>query len=233
MTFDKPMIHNLAAEMLWRTAETVGVPEANRLVLESEGAFLLEQDYAEDLWQAFPVRSLPDAEARAVLSAVAAEAYTYARDEENMQGSIYLEDRDAGRSPSAAGIDCAGLAIVPTCVYTSPAERLGRLCLRHPLPAVVFAPRAPYGPLIEVADTETALGFAMPMFLMVTGVHAIDAASVVLMGYFMIPAPSHQHGALWDRVIQNSQRVTEAMHFGGDLKISFTWPEDEAGDEPE
>lgn len=209
MTFDPSMIHNLAAEMFWRTAEAVGVPEANRLVLESEGAILMAQDYAEDLWQAFPVRSLPEAEARAVLNAVAAEAHACARDEENIQGSIYLEDRDTGRSPSAAAIDCAPLAIVPTCAYTSSVERLGRLCLRHPLPAVVFAPRAPHGTLIEVADTETALGFAMPMFLIVTGSHQIDAS-------------------LWDRDIQNSQRVTEAIHFGGDLEVTFTWPDQEA-----
>ena len=171
------------------------------------------------------MRSLPEAEARDVLNAVAAEAYAYARDEENMQGSIYLEDRDTGRSPSAAAIDTACLAIVPTCAYKRPVERLGRLCLRHPLPAVVFAPRAPLDTLIEVADTTTALGFAMPMFLTVTGIHAIDAASFVLMGYFTIPTPSHEHGELWDRVIQNALHVTEAMHFGNVQKISFTWRE--------
>lgn len=131
MPFDKPMIHNLAAEMFWRTAETLGAPEANRLVPESDGVFLLEQDYDEDLWQAFPVRSLSEAEARDVLNAVAAETYAYARDDENMQGSIYLEDRGTGLSPSAAAIDTAPLAIVPTCAYKRPVERLGRLCLRQ------------------------------------------------------------------------------------------------------
>lgn len=37
-------------------------------------------------------------------------------------------------------------------------EKTGRLCLRHPLSAVVFTDVAPRGGVLEVADTSDALG---------------------------------------------------------------------------
>ena len=64
-----------------------------------------------------------------------------------------------------------------------------RVCLRHPLPAVVFADSVPTAAVIQVDDTATALGFDLPMFLNVAGRQQFGDDTVILTGYFFIPVP--------------------------------------------
>jgi hypothetical protein len=228
MQFDKATIHNLAAEMFWRMADEVGVAEANNRVLATEGWSLLEHGFDNDLWREYPLASLPKDEARRVLKAVSLEAFEFARDEQNMIGQVFLEDRQTGRSPSAAKIDTQPLAKAPSFTSNTPIERLGRLCLRHPLPAVVFADRAPREGIIQVDDTATALRFDLPMFLALTGCQPAPDDTVILTGYFHIPVPDVSSGDLWNRVIQNSIRAVSSFTISrpeGQLVIDFEWNE--------
>lgn len=93
MQFDQSTIHNLAAEMFWRMADECGVREVNKRVLATEGRCLLEHRFDSELWLEFPLKSLPDHEATRVLKAVALEAFNYTRDQKNMIGQVFLEDR--------------------------------------------------------------------------------------------------------------------------------------------
>lgn len=232
MQFDQAAIHNLAAEMFWRMADECGVQEVNERVLATEGRCLLEHRFDGDLWRDFPLASLPDDEATRVLKAVAFEAFDYTRAQKNMIGEVCLDDRQTGRSPSAVGIDTRQLAQVPTYSCSRPVERLGRLCLRHPLPAVVFADRAPTGSLVQVDDTVTALGFDIPVFLSLAGVQQVDDEAYLLVGYFLIPVVDVPTGDLWSHVIQNSTRNMEGMTFygfEGDQVIRFAWPAKRSG----
>lgn len=227
MQFDPPTIHNLAAEMFWRMAEECGVGEIGERVLKTQGRCLLENRFDGDLWAEYPLASLPEEEVTRVLNAVALEAFTYARDEENMIGQVVLEDDRTGRSPSAANIDTRPLAAVPIVTSNRPIERLGRLCIRHPLPAVVFASRPPSGSLVRVEDTATALGFDMPMFLMPTGHQQVGDRAFLLVGYFFVPVPNVEAGDLWSHVIQNSTRNVQGVTLhgpDGECVIRYTWP---------
>lgn len=226
MQFDKATIHNLAAEMFWRMADDIGVGQTNERVLATEGRCLLEHPIDNDLWQEYPLASLPDEEASRVLKAVSFEAFDYTRAEQNMIGPVFLEDRQSGRSPSAAAIDTQPLAKTPTFTSNDPIERIGRLCLRHPLPAVVFADREPRGGIIQVDDTATALGFDLPMFLALTGCQPAPDETVILTGYFHIPVPDVATGDLWNHVIQNSTRAVSSVAIfrpEGQLVIDFDW----------
>lgn len=226
MRFDDATIHNLAAEMFWRMADECGVGEVNERVLATEGRCLLEHRFDNDLWREYPLSSLPDDEATRVLRAVAFEALDFTRDQQNMIGQVYLEDRERGRSPSAAGIDTQPLATVPTFRCNRPIERVGRLCLRHPLPAVVFAEDAPIAAVIQVDDTVTALGFDLPIFLNVVGRQHFGADTVILTGYFFIPVPDVATGDRWNHVIQNSHRNVEGHTLqtsDGEWVIRYEW----------
>lgn len=227
MQIDHAFIHNLAADMFWRMADACGVGEANRRVLATEGRCLLDHPYDDASWRDYPIRSLPDDTAARILDAVAAEALGYTHDQQNMIGQVYLEDRESGRSPTAAAIDTRPLASTPAVTLNRSIERLGRLCLRHPLPAVVFADRIPSGALIQVADTVTALGFDLPMFLNVAGSQWGDEQTAILTGYFLLPAPDVPTGDLWNHVVQNSHRSVEGTTLfapDGDWIIRYTWP---------
>lgn len=224
--FDKATIHNLATEMFWRMADDIGVAEANERVLATEGRCLLEHRVDNDLWREYPLASLPDDEARRVLKAVSVEAFEFARDEQNMIGQVFLEDRQTGRSSSAAAINTQPFTKAPTFTSNEPIERTGRLCLRHPLPAIVFADREPQGGIVQVDDTTTALGFDLPMFLALTGCQPAPDDTVILTGYFHIPAPNVATGDMWNHIIQNSIRAVSGVTIfrpEGQIAINYDW----------
>lgn len=224
--FDAATIQNLAAEMFWRMADEIGVAEVNERVIATQGWCLHEHRFDDDLWREYPLASLPKEEARRVLAAVSLEAFEVTRDQHNMIGPVYLEDRKTGRSPSAAGIDTQPFAKAPTFTSNLPIERVGTLCLRHPLPAVVFADRKPVGDVIQVDDTAAALGFDLPMFLVLAGCQQVDATTTVLTGYFQLPTPDVATGDLWNHVIQNSTRSVSGVRISGsdgDLVIGYDW----------
>lgn len=226
MQFDQATIQNLAAEMFWRMADDIGVVEANQKVLATEGWCLHEHRFDNDLWLDYPIASLPREEAQRVLKATSREAFEVTRDQQNMIGAVYLEDRETGRSPSAKDIDTSVFARSPTFSSNTPVERIGRLCLRHPLPAIVFVDRMPDGGVIQVDDTSTALGFDLPIFLVLTGCQQVDATISILTGYFQIPVPDVATGNLWNHVIQNSTRSVEGVRISGpsgDVTISYQW----------
>lgn len=226
MRLDDVNIQNLAAEMFWRMADEIGVAEANRRVLATNGRCLHEHVFGDDLWREYPLSSLPDQERRRALDAVAFEAFDVTRDQQNMIGPVYLEDRHTGRSPSATDIDTRPFVKAPTFTSSRPIERLGRLCLRHPLPAVVFADREPSRGVIQVDDTATALGFDLPMFLVLAGCQQVDETTSILTGYLQIPAPDISTGDLWNHVVQNSTRSVSGVTIiqpTGDLVITYEW----------
>lgn len=143
-----------------------------------------------------------------------------------MLGSIYVEDMAPGRSPLARGIDTDQVRFIPRCRYNQPLERIGSLCIRHPLPAIVFSPTAPTMGVIEVADTTAALGFQLPMFLVLAGMQQVQDDLFVLAGYFYVPAPSEEIGDRWSRIIQNSIRTIGQVMFtglNGTTTIEYEW----------
>lgn len=157
MEIDAQAVHALAADMFWLFAQKVGVVEANRRVLGSEGVCLLEHQFDNELFLKHPIMDLAEDDRLRFLHAVAREATTACEEERNLLGIIYLQDLVAGRSPDADGIDTALLKRIPSSWRSShPLERTGSLCIRHPLPALVAVSSLPERRLIEVADTQVS-----------------------------------------------------------------------------
>lgn len=224
-------IHNLAAELFWRYAEHVGVARANELTIASQGRCIITPDIPDELLAPYGLASLNAAEHQPVIDAICAEAHQFCVAEQNMIGSVYVEDATRGRSPSATGIDTSALNHVPAIRGDTDVEMLGSLCLRHPLPAIVFADRMPERGFIRIDETTTALGYELPMFVALTGIEPIGP-HFVLTGYFYIPVPSNAHGDLWSKVIQNSLRVVDRLaiaHPADPIDIRFTWPNTRKG----
>ncbi|QNG43508.1 hypothetical protein [Sphingobium yanoikuyae] len=233
MEIDAQAVHALAADMFWLFAQEVGVAEANRRVLGSEGMCLLEHRFDNELFLKHPIMDLADGDRLRFLHAVAREATTACEEERNLLGIIYLEDLVAGRSPDAGGIDTAPLKWIPSSWRSShPLERTGSLCIRHPLPALVATSSLPESRLIEVADTQTALGFQMPLFLQITDAGQASADTYFLAGYFVIPVPNAQQGDRWNGAILNSLRTVSGMKFQtpeGEIELAFDWDSAPAG----
>ncbi len=225
-------VHDLAAYLFWSLSEKTGFSAAADEVLDTDGVCLFDNDYSEKI---ITIHGLHDhrvsSEERLTVMRLAANLVIGSiHREENLNGIIYSEDDANGRSPSAINIPTKGLAAHPKKVMVSgsPLPRIGRLCIRHPLPAVVFSEARPPFTVFEVADTRRALGFQMLMYFSVDGITQIDQTLYVSTGQFHIPVPSADQGDKWNRVIQNAYKFVRATDFWIDegrppSKICFSW----------
>lgn len=218
-------VSEIAAQLYWHQAEDIGVAATTTAIAESRGTALFDHPSAAAILSSFGFDDLPAERQETCRAALKEEALDYALAERNMIGQIYLEDISTGRSASAAELDTRHLAHIPELTATGPIERCGRLCLRHPLPAIVFADVNPADPFILVDDTRTALGFDMPMLMTIDGRQEHEGV-FILTGIFQIPVPSISAGAAWNHAVQNSTRFTAATTLISDrgiTKVTARW----------
>lgn len=225
----KPEImQDAAAFLFWTMAENSSVAEVSDSVIETSGLCLFEQPSASQILSQYGYQNLTVDVQSETIKAIAAEAVIYCVEEKNMLGIIYSDDAETGRSPSSRNIPAELLkpASVPIIKSAHEVEKIGRLCLRHPLPAVVFTDKLPGDGFIEVADTSTALGFQTPIFMSNIGILQISDDTYVLTGIFHIPVPTVQQGDLWNMAIMNSTRFVSKMNYcshAGDIQIDVQW----------
>ncbi len=226
-TLNPQIIHDTAAYLFWMLAEHVGIDDANQAVRDTTGECLFTQPFTISVLEQQGFANLPQEAQQKFINAVAYEAEEYALKETNLNGVVYAEDGQSGRSPSAHHIDTKILKALPSRVVANrKLERTGRLCLRHPLPAVVFSDSQPPSSIIEVSNTIEALGFQLPMFFSINGCQRISNALVVLFGVFFIPTPDEDSGKLWNSAIQNSTRFLSGLdiHEGSSvINIEVEW----------
>lgn len=220
------LIHDMAAHLFWTLVEQQGVAFADAAVVTTSGQCLIEQSFSREVLEPFGFSTLSPQDRKGIESAIAAEAVRFAVDERNMNGIIYAEDA-SGRSPNAKNLQLDYLAEIPRDIIKSgqPLQRVGRLCIRHPLPAVVFSETCPDEGIIEVADTRGALGFHLPMFMSNVEVQLVTQDLFVLTGILHIPVPK-SGGELWNAVIQNSTRFVSHTTFidaAGATSIDVHW----------
>ena len=227
MPLNQRAVSEIAATLYWNHAERHGVAATTTGVADSDGALLFKQHDAKRILDAFGYGALDAAAKQAYERAIRDEAVHFALEERNMIGQIYLEDMATGRSEAAAAIDTLSLRHIPQITVTGDMQRCGRLCLRHPLPAVVFSDELPIRPYLLVEDTKTALGYDLPMILTLDGQGQTHGHIHILTGAFHIPVPAVKDGKRWNHVIQNSTRFVDAQTLVSDdgiAKISCTWP---------
>ena len=209
------IVHDAAAHLFWSFAEKVGVPDANNTVITSRGQCLLKQPFTTQILGQYGLDNLPKDKQTKFGNAITLEALRFSIKEENMLGIIYADDAQVGRSPSAKHIDASVVKAVPKRISSDShkIKKVGHLCLRHPLPAVVFLNTESHESVIEVGDTTVALGFNLPMYLAYVNCQKIRNGLFVLSGIFYIPVQDRIYGDLWNGIIQNSIRFVGGMTF--------------------
>lgn len=228
-TLNPAIVHDAAAYLFWTLADEVGVDTADEAVIESGGQCLLEQPFTMAVLSQYGVEGLPHNDQHEFGRAIAIEAERFAVKGENMGGIIYAEDAQGGKSPSAQHVNTDLLKSIPKRVTTGGVniEKIGRLCLRHPLPAVVFSETKQHSSVIEVGDTMAALGFYMPMFLAVSPPYQQLADRLfVFSGVFQIPVMDTRYGDRWSHAIQNSMRFVDRFVIhgeSGDTTVKVEW----------
>ncbi|MEQ9947312.1 hypothetical protein [Pectobacterium aroidearum] len=222
--FHPQFLEDAAAWLFWTLASRNGFGPTLEKVLQTEGQSVLDCTDSETIFSRYPLEGMSATTFTALCDAVAAYAYDCAVSEENLVGMVYSEDRFTGRSPSAADISTSHLDL-PLTVIGDTLPEYGMLCLRHPLPAVVFGEGMPPEGLFRVADT-TALGFGMPLWLHPHTASQIESGVWLLTGIFHIPENLDLSRRPWTEVIPNAVCASSGMMFetwGNVVNLEFVW----------
>lgn len=226
----KPIVvHEIAAQLFWRLAEKVGVAEAFFQTEDSNGWCLFIESFSGGvLSKYYEANQLDTKDRRELISAVAKEAAQYASGQKNLGGIVYRDDVYYGRSPGAIRIESNHLNKPPKAVtalsgFGNQLLKRGTLCIRHPLPSVVFVEDLDcLHNIFEVEKTELALGFSLTIFMQPTGYRPMPCstedepnpgARYVIDGVFHIPVPDIESGDQWNSLILNSSRFVNESHF--------------------
>ena len=206
---------DITSTLFWLHADQVGFHVAAKDVLQSNGRCLLEQSFSHNVLASYGVTRLPEAGQEATGRAVAKEAEGSVYRGENLIGMVEMQDAETGRSHSAKTLDTQPLqACLPKWVNSkTPIEKIGRLCLRRPKPSVVFAEKPPQSRLIQIADTQQALGYQYPIFMADILAQPFGLNLYLLQGRLLIPCPHAQAASQWQKFIAN------AVHFQFRLEV--------------
>lgn len=222
--FNPELLEDMAAWLFWTQASRDGFTHTLEKVLQTQGQSVLNCADSKEIFSRYPLEDMSEATFSALRNAVAEHAYLRAANQENLVGMIFSEDRFTGRAPSAADIPTSHLE-QPLTVKGDVLPEYGTLCLRHPLPAVVFGEGEPPEGIFRVADT-TALGFSTPLWLDSHTVSPIDSGAWLLTGIFYIPENLELTRRPWTEVIPNSVCATSGMTFNTHDKtvnLEFYW----------
>lgn len=223
------VVNDAAAFLFWKLAERVGVQTASNEVLATNGSTLFRQDFSNEIFDKYGIQTLDLATATVFKEEVAAHAVDYCRAEENIIGSIYVEDLTSGRAPSAKNIDVSELNNYPESISGVELKKFGKLCVRHPLPAVVVCNFEPTRSIFQIEDTVTALGFTIPLYMGPIDITQIADDMWLITGIIHIPVPSTNIGKKWNRVIQNNISMVDGLMInvkGVNKNLDFNWQED-------
>ncbi|CRY84161.1 hypothetical protein [Yersinia intermedia] len=226
----KKAINDAAAFLFWKHAERVGVQSASNDVLATNGSCLLRQDFSNEVFDNYyDFQSIDLETTSAFKEEVAAHAVAYCQTQENIIGTIYIEDLKSGRSHTANNIDVSDLNNNPVSIKGNKPPKFGKLCIRHPLPAVVICESEPSRTIFKIADTATALGFSITMYMGPIDITPIAENMWLVTGIIYIPVPTIKIGDDWNRVIQNKVSMVSGltMPINGKMsQLEFEWEGD-------
>lgn len=217
---NEAVVVDAASFLFWMMAEEVGVDAALSKVMASNGGCLIELPYAVDIISQYEGFNNLDGTMKAALGqAIANKIYETTAQGALLNGVVLAEDAANGRNTNASQADFGHLNMPPgTIALDGDFETMGSLCLRHPLPAVVFAhepPKSKSG-VIKIDDTSKALGFDIPMFMSNIQCVQVEEGLYMVMGNFHIPAENEASARMWHHAIPNSNKFQSQVNFVGE-----------------
>lgn len=231
MTPQESYLQDFAAYLFWNVAAEEGVAGAVERFESNDTDWARRTHLIErSLEEAGPVR-LSAGDIDVLVANAVKELRRYNARGVNIAGVIYADDRETMRSPSAMGLVIPKLQAPRVSAKTpqsmSAVQKTGHLCLRHPLPAVVFSSVVPDEgkSVFQVGDTTRALGYPYPMFLTGIGVHTLGDGAYALTGMFIVPVQDDQASAAIKACIPNCMLVRSGFTTGGlcEHTFEFDW----------
>ncbi len=228
MTPQESYLQDFAAYLFWNFAAEAGVADAVERFESNDEDWTRKTHLIEKaLEQAGPVR-LSAGDINVLVTNAVKEIRRNNAHGLNITGVIYSDDRAALRSPSAMDLVIPTLQ-APRVSAKSPQsmsaiQKAGELCLRHPLPAVVFSSVAPdkEKSVFQVADTTRALGYPYPLFLTGIRVHKLAEGALALTGMFVAPIQDDRASAAIKACIPNCMLVRGGFTTG-EHTLEFDW----------
>lgn len=220
-------IHNIASLLFWKFVEKEGPSRAVDQILLTGGQCLFSQAFSNAVLSEEKLNFLPNPQRDQTYQRIKDEVVACLKARRPLNGIIYADDAIGGRAPSATKIDTHKLNFLPKNTQVEGhIDVIGELCVRHPLPAVVFSDQKPSKTFIQINSTAKALGFNIPMFMQLQAMNVCAGNLFCLAGTLYVPVPSDEHASLWKSVIPNANTIISGFSIGtGSSKISidFSW----------
>ncbi|MGH8465702.1 MAG: hypothetical protein ACRER5_16285 [Pseudomonas sp.] len=210
--FNNAVINELAAFWFWTNVQQQGriatLASLEHLNGESllDDAFILK--FVQSIGAELRPQDLPELKA-----AVISEIISHPHDDHNILGPVYADEITHCRAPSAVCVETQHLLRTLKVNRAGQWTKAGKLLLRTPLPSAVICSE-PVSGLIEVEDTEEALGFHYPLFLAVDAWVELTPNTSIGFGIFNTPVESEDHGSQWSQVLTNSVNFIKKLDVG-------------------
>jgi len=220
-------IEDSAAVLFWNIVQEKTYIDACELVLSTHGRGIFSGKKSSEILMNYGVFSASPDDLKRFCTKVANHAYIYTKNKVNMIGVVYRDDLIKGRSPSATKINLT-YHNISVRAYGSTLQKLGRLCLRTPLPSVVVADLAPSCDYFQVKDTSS-LGYEYPVFMAVQSLQQLENGQWLIMGIFHLPENIKKCATPWNKIIPNSLTSHDHLLIStscGEQNISYVWAEE-------
>ncbi|KXS55411.1 MAG: hypothetical protein AWU57_190 [Marinobacter sp. T13-3] len=233
MTTISPQItYHIASILFWIAARESGYTKTLAQII-TEPEMVVKTRYIKELFSRMPCTNDWPTETRVeVISAAMHYIKIAAKAGDRFLGTPRSDDYGHGRSEEARHEATAHLRhTIRTCKAIdpeAPMPRAGELCLRTPLPAMIFTTKDLGGEAFVITNTEKALGFHWPIIATAYSGHRTDNGVLMIMDPELhIPVPSQTVGAQWSRIIPNAvpfiDQVSIPAPAGQPFDIRATW----------
>jgi len=220
-------IEDSAALLFWNIVQEKNYKEACEIVLSTHGHGIFSGKKSSEILMNYGLFSASSDDLKRFCTKVANHAYIYTKNKVNMIGVVYQDDLIKGLSPSASKINLA-YHNISVRAYGSTLEKLGRLCLRTPLPSVVIADSAPSCDYFQVKDT-LSLGYEYPVFMAVQSLQQLENGQWLILGIFHLPENIKKCATPWSMIIPNSLTNYDRLLITtscGKQEITYVWAEE-------
>lgn len=220
-------IYNIASLLYWKFVERVGQTQAKHQVLLTGGQCLFSQAFSDEILTEEKLNLIPNPLRDQIYQKIKGEVVASLEAGKPLNGIIFSEDANTGRAPSAAAINTHKLNYLPKNTNVEgDIDVIGELCLRHPLPAIVFSELKPAKTFIQLKSTAKALGFNIPMFMQLQAMNQCAGNLYCFSGTLYVPVPSENYAKLWREAIPNAITVFTGISMGAGqskIHIEFGW----------
>lgn len=205
----------IAAHLFWNLVSEQGLPKTRDMLKSPRAYMKVFKGRAPAIITALTGGTMGKGEVRSYVADVVNQIKSYLDSEgkESLDGAIHIPEDSARFGDIANHIDYSTLPELASMCENGKFEKVGKLILRMPLPALVVVDKLPETPIIRVADVESALGYDADIYFTLVGYHKEEDGRIILSGVANIPLKDKQDLGIWRKIMPNMRGIYNKLGY--------------------